>query len=63
VGLAGQMVPISLEKVRQLRSLKQITAFVKESNIASLRIFEKLLFTKTKAAEYADSFKFTLPIK
>ncbi|GEM_PF-1518265 len=62
-GLASQMVSISIKKVKQLRSLTQITAFVKESNIASLRIFEKLLFTKTKAAEYADSFKFTLPIQ
>jgi len=62
-GLASQMVSISIKKVRQLRSITQITAFVKESNIASLRIFEKLLFTKTKAAEYADSFKFTLPIQ
>lgn len=63
LGLAAKMVEMSIVKIQSSKHLRQITAFVKESNLASVRIFEKLNFTKTKAEEYKDSFKFTLPIK
>jgi RimJ/RimL family protein N-acetyltransferase len=37
-----------------------ITGYVKHSNIASQRSFEKLKFTKTEATEYEASYKYTM---
>ncbi len=57
---------ILAEGIRQLKqkvsTVKTVVGYVKETNIASCKSFEKLRFHKEKAGQYPASFKYSMEI-
>ena len=60
-GLGTTILSKGIEKfVEDYRKDVRIVGYVKESNFASCRSFEKLAFNRTRTDDYPDSFKYIM---
>lgn len=62
-GYAQETIQILMDSFRTSSVCIELTAWVKKENIASIRLFEKMGFTKKNQTEHPDSYWYTLALK